>query len=116
MMAKIGREFKEQNLLVSSVDVNEEDHRRIMEFLGVRHRINNDTIPSFRIVTMKGTEPPKRYRPKDTLATEENMRSFVSSYLKGDVDRDYFKEPLPKDWDSKPAKYLTAVNYENQIK
>lgn len=116
MMAKIGKEFKLQDLLVTSVDVVEEDHRRMMEFLGVRHRINNDTFPSMRIVTMRDSEPPTRYRPEDTSVTEENLRYFVTEYLGGRVDRDYFREPLPADWDTKPVKYLTAVNFKEMVK
>jgi len=114
MMAKVGKEFK-QKVLFTSVDVEEEDHRRMVEFLGVRHRINNDTYPTMRIVTMKDSSPPVRFRPADTAVTEENLRGFVSAYVAGDVARDYFNEPLPKDWDSKPAKYLTAVNFKSLI-
>ena len=96
MMAKVGKEFK-QTVLFTSVDVEEEDHRRMVEFLGVRHRINNDTYPTMRIVTMKDSSPPVRFRPEDTSVTEENLRDFVSAYVAGDIGRDYFTEPLPKD-------------------
>merc|ERR1712115_737880 len=110
MMARGGKEFKGQGVLFTSVDVGEEDHRRMVEFLGVRHRINNDTYPTMRIVTMKDDQPPVRYKPGDTSVTEENLREFVGKYLAGEIDREYFREPLPADWDSKAAKYLTAVN------
>eukprot|EP00092_Neocalanus_flemingeri_P016671 GFUD01018034.1.p1 GENE.GFUD01018034.1~~GFUD01018034.1.p1 ORF type:complete len:435 (+),score=155.29 GFUD01018034.1:170-1306(+) len=114
MMSKVGKEFK-QTVLFTSVDVEEEDHRRMVEFLGVRHRINNDTYPTMRIVTMKDSSPPVRFRPEDTAVTEENVREFVSKYVAGEIGRDYFTEPLPKDWDSKPAKYLTAENFQSLI-
>ena len=84
MMAKVGKEFK-QTVLFTSVDVEEEDHRRMVEFLGVRHRINNDTYPTMRIVTMKNSSPPVRFRPEDTSVTEENVRDFVSAYVAGDI-------------------------------
>jgi len=114
MMAKVGKGFKD-TVLFTSVDVEEEDHRRMVEFLGVRHRINNDTYPTMRIVTMKDSSPPVRYRPEDTSVTEENVLDFVTKYVAGEVPRDYFTEPLPKDWDSKPAKYLTAVNFKSLV-
>jgi len=114
MMSKVGKEFK-QTVLFTSVDVEEEDHRRMVEFLGVRHRINNDTYPTMRIVTMKDSSPPIRFRPEDTTVTEENVRHFVNKYVAGEIGRDYFTEPLPKDWDSKPSKYLTAVNFQSLI-
>jgi len=113
MMAKVGRDFKEK-CLFTSVDVNEEDHRRMLEFLGVRHRINNDTFPTMRIVTMKDDKPPTRYRPADTRVTETNLREFVSSYLGGAIEREYFREPVPADWAARPAKYLTAINFREQ--
>jgi len=114
LMAKVGREFKE-NVLFTSVDVNEEDHRRMVEFLGVRNRINNDTFPTVRIITMKDDQPPIRYKPVDNSVNEENLRNFVSQYINGEIKREYFTEPLPKDWESKAAKYLTAVNFRSLI-
>ena len=114
MLAQVGREFKEK-CLFTSVDVEEEDHRRMLEFLGVRHRINNDTFPTMRIVSMKDDQPPIRYRPEDTTVTEDNVRQFVTSYLAGDISREYFTEPLPADWDTKPAKYLTAANFRSLV-
>lgn len=114
LLARVGREFKE-TVLFSSVDVEEEDHRRMVEFLGVRHRINNDTYPTMRIVTMKDDSPPVRYRPADTAVTEDNVRHFVTEYVAGNVAKDYFTEPLPADWDSKPAKYLTAANFRAEV-
>ena len=77
MMARVGKEFRKE-VLFTSVDVGEEDHRRMVEFLGVRHRINNDTLPSMRIVTMRDGGAPVRYRPEDTTVTEENLRDFVT--------------------------------------
>lgn len=114
MMARVGKEFKDK-VLFTSVDVGEEDHRRMVEFLGVRHRINNDTFPSMRIVTMEGSGPPIRYRPEDTSVTEENLKDFVTRYVAGEIPRDYYTEPLPKDWDSNPAKYITAKNFRSLV-
>ena len=48
--------------------------------------------------------------------TEENVRAFVTDYVAGKVKRDYFVEPLPANWDDKPVKYVTAVNYEEFVK
>jgi len=114
MLAKVGKDFR-QNVLFTSVDVGEEDHRRMVEFLGVRHRINNDSLPSMRIVTMKDSGAPVRYRPEDTTVTEDNVREFVTKYVAGEIPREYFTEPLPSDWDSKPAKYLTAINFKSMV-
>jgi len=115
MLSKVGKEFKDKVLFVS-VNVNENDHRRMIEFLGVRHRINNDTFPSMRIVQLPGSAAaPIRYKPDDTTVSEDNVRKFVSDYIDGKVARDYFVEPLPKDWDSKESKYITAVNHNEFI-
>jgi len=109
----IAKDFKNDILFVS-VDVGVEDHRRMVEFLGVRHRINNDTFPTMRIVTMNQQEVNK-FKPEDTTVNEDNIRKFVGDYLEGKVGRHYFKEPLPEDWDKKTVKYLTAVNYEEVV-
>ena len=114
MLRRVGKEFKKQVLFVS-VDVVEEDHRRMIEFLGVRHRINNDTFPTMRIITMKDNSGPVRFRPEDTTVSEENIRTFVSEYISGKVPREYFVEPLPENWDETPVKYLTAVNLKKFV-
>jgi len=109
VMEKVGVEFKDQVIFVS-VDVDVEDHRRMVEFLGIRHRINNDTYPTFRVITMKDSLGPVRFRPKDTTVEEDNLRTFLQQYTQGKVAKDYFVEPLPKDWNDKDVKYLTAMN------
>jgi len=115
MLNRLGKQFKDKVLFVS-VDVNENDHRRMVEFLGVRHRINNDTFPSMRIVELPGTSAaPIRYKPEDTTVSEENINKFVTEYIEGKVDREYFKEPLPADWDAKQVKYLSAVNFNEFV-
>ena len=118
MLGRVAPEFRGSVIFVS-VDVAEEDHRRMVEFLGVRHRINNDTYPTMRIVTMHGGEAsagPVRYRPpKGMSVTEADVRLFVGDYVAGRVPRDYFVEPLPADWDSRPVKYLTAVNLKEVV-
>ena len=40
---------------------------------------------------------------------------FVSRYVAGEIKREYFIEPLPADWDSKAAKYLTAANFRSLV-
>ena len=56
-----------------------------------------------------------RYKPEDTTVSEENIIKFVTEYIEGKVDREYFKEPLPADWDAKPVKYLSAVNFNEFV-
>ena len=47
--------------------------------------------------------------------TEENVKKFVTDYIAGKVPREYFKEPLPADWDKAPVKYVTAVNFNEFV-
>ena len=56
-----------------------------------------------------------RYKPEDTTVSEENISKFVTEYIEGKVDREYFKEPLPADWDAKQVKYLSAVNFNEFV-
>ena len=36
------------------------------------------------------------------------MIKFVTEYIEGKVDRQYFNDPLPADWNANPVKYLTG--------
>jgi len=112
MLKQVGKDFKNDVLFVS-VDVGVEDHRRMVEFLGVRHRINNDTFPTMRIVTMN--PDVNKFKPEDTTVTEDNIRKFVGNYMEGKVARHLFQEPVPKDWDATSVKYLTAVNFNEVV-
>lgn len=81
------------------VDTDEDDHRRVIEFLGLK----GETMPTMRIIQMKEQDIIK-YKPENTDINEENVKKFVEDYLADKVPIHYLTEKLPEDWDQKPVK------------
>lgn len=102
---KVADEFRHKIMFVI-VDTDEDDHRRIIEYLGLK----GEPIPNLRIIQMQ--EDVVKYRPESLEVSEDNLRSFVQDHLDGKVPIHYLKEKLPEDWDKKPVKYLTGENFE----
>merc|ERR1711983_291563 len=73
---KLAADYKGQILFVS-IDTDEEDHKRILEFFGMK----DDELPGMRIIKL--AEDMAKYKPVDGAPTEENIKSFVQSYLDG---------------------------------
>jgi len=100
-----------QKVMFVTVDTNEDDHRRVIEYLGLK----GETFPNMRIVQMK--DDIEKYRPvqgqhDEHSFQEENVQKFVQDYLDGNVPQHYLTEDLPEDWDNKPCKYLTGKNFD----
>merc|ERR1712004_778583 len=70
---KIAKDYKGQLLFVS-IDTDEEDHKRILEFFGMKE----DELPGMRIIKL--AEDMAKYKPVDGSITEENIRAFVGDY------------------------------------
>merc|ERR1711997_1355391 len=94
---KIAKDFKGQLLFVS-IDTDEEDHKRILEFFGMKE----DELPGMRIIKL--AEDMAKYKPADGSLTEENMKSFVGDYLEGKLKQHLLSEDIPEDWDAAPIK------------
>merc|ERR1711962_1207824 len=92
-MAKKLAETEEfyQKVMFVTVDTDEDDHRRVIEYLG-----------------LKGEHDENCFR-------EENVKKFVQDYLDGKVPQHYLTEDLPEDWNSKPCKYLTGSNFDEVV-
>lgn len=80
------------------VDTDEDDHRRVIEFLGLK----DEKLPTMRIIQMQ--EDVIKYKPESTEIEEENIKKFVNDYKDGKVPIHYLTEKLPEDWDSTPVK------------
>ncbi len=109
-MTKLGEEFRNKVMMVT-VDTEEDDHRRIIEFLGLK----GETFPLMRIIQMK--DDIDKYKPVDAydVTNEEDLRNFVQNYLDGKVPQHYLTEDLPEDWDAKPVKILTGKNFDKVV-
>lgn len=106
--------FRNKVMFVT-VDTDEDDHRRVIEYLGLK----GEKMPTMRIIQMK--DDIEKYRVVDgkhdahDLANEENLRTFVQDYLDGKVPQHFLTEELPEDWDKKPVKILTGKNFDEVV-
>jgi protein disulfide-isomerase A1 len=105
-------------LMFLMVDLDEDDHRRVIEYLGLK----NETFPLVRIVQMKSDI--EKYKPLDGVhdnlfeddLNEAEVFKFGKDYLDRKVPRQYLSEKLPKDWNDYPVKMLTGDNFEEVLK
>jgi protein disulfide-isomerase A1 len=97
MIHKLAEDHRNAVMFVV-VDTDEDDHRRVIEFLGLK----DEKMPTMRIIQMK--EDIIKYKPESTDIEEENINKFVKDYVDGKVPIHYLTEKLPEDWDSKPVK------------
>jgi len=99
------KEFKGKVLFVT-IDTNEEDNGRILEFFGMKKA---DT-PNMRLIHL--AEDMQKFKPESAEVSETNIRSFVQSYLDGKLKVDLLSQDEPEDWDKTPVKTLVASRFD----
>jgi protein disulfide-isomerase A1 len=114
MATKVSESYRNKLMFVT-VDTDEDDHRRVIEFLG----LNDETFPTMRIIQMKEdidkyTTIEGEHDPHD-VTNEDNVRKFVQDYMDGKIPQHFLTETLPKDWDKTPTKYLTGKNFDEIV-
>merc|ERR1712080_237777 len=99
MARGIAKDYKGQMLFVT-INTDEEDHKRIMEFFGMEE----SELPSMRIIKLE--EDMSKFKPTSTELSDSNIRAFVKSYLAGELKPHLMSEEIPEDWDKEPVKVL----------
>jgi len=93
-------------MLFVTINTDEEDHKRIMEFFGM----DESELPSMRIIRLE--EDMSKFRPESTELSDDNIRSFIKQYMDGSLKPHLMSQEVPEDWDKKPVKVLVGKNFE----
>lgn len=104
----VAKNFRNQVLFVS-INSDEEDHQRILEFFGMK----KEEVPSMRLIKLE--EDMAKYKPEKPDLTEENIKAFVEKFLKNELKQHLLSQDLPEDWDKTPVKTLVATNFDEVV-
>merc|ERR1711915_478319 len=92
-------------MLFVTVNTDEEDHKRILEFFG----IVDSELPTFRAIRL-GEEMAK-FKPEDDKFDADNVKAFVTDFLEGKLKQHLMSEEIPEDWDKEGVKVLVGKNF-----
>merc|ERR1711976_1084458 len=94
-------------MLFVTINTDEEDHKRILEFFG----IVDSELPTFRAIRL-GEEMAK-FKPEDDKFDTDNVESFVTDFLDGKLKQHLMSEEIPEDWDKEGVKVLVGKNFHD---
>merc|ERR1712012_768192 len=92
-------------MLFVTINTDEEDHKRILEFFG----IVDSELPTFRAIRL-GEEMAK-FKPEDDTFDAANVEKFVTDFLAGNLKQHLMSEEVPEDWDKEGVKVLVGKNF-----
>lgn len=102
----VAKPFREQVLFVT-IDADEDDHQRILEFFGMQ----NKEVPAARLIKLE--EDMAKYKPSIDDLSAESIQQFVQDFLDGKLKQHLLSQDLSEDWDKEPVKVLVASNFDN---
>lgn len=105
---EIAKKYRNEMLFVT-INTDEEDHKRILDFFGME----KEEIPSMRLIRLE--ENMAKYKPAVADLSAENIEKFVQSYLDGELKQHLLSQKLPEDWDKNPVKVLVAANFDEVV-
>lgn len=75
-------------ILFVTINADEEDHQRILEFFGMK----KDEIPAMRIIKM--AEDMSKYKPEKQDFSAEYLKNFVEQFIDGKLKVKFFNQHL----------------------
>jgi len=103
----VAGDYKEKVLFVS-INVDDEDHGRILEFFGMK----KEEVPAARLIRL--ADEMAKYKPTTEVLEGDGsaMKAFVNEFLEGKLKQHLLTQELPEDWDKTPVKVLVASNFD----
>ncbi|CAG9858126.1 unnamed protein product [Phyllotreta striolata] len=102
----VAKPYKDQVLFVT-IDAEDEDHQRILEFFGMSKK----EVPAARLIKLE--EDMAKYKPASDDLTADNIKQFVDDFLAGKLKQHLLSQELPDDWDKEAVKVLVASNFDS---
>ncbi|XP_044734806.1 protein disulfide-isomerase [Chrysoperla carnea] len=106
--SSVAKDFRTQVLFVT-INADEEDHQRILEFFGMK----KEEVPAMRLIKLE--DDMSKYKPESPELTADNIKSFVQGYLDGTLKQHLLSQDLPEDWDKHPVKTLVSSNFDEVV-
>ena len=106
MLKEIATENKGKMLFVT-INTDEEDHKRILEFFAIK----DEELPTFRAIKLG--EDMAKFKPADDTIETANVKSFVGEFLEGKLKQHLMTEDIPEDWDKEGVKILVGKNFHD---
>merc|ERR1711915_990607 len=92
-------------MLFVTINTDEEDHKRILEFFAIKE----DELPTFRAIKLG--EDMAKFKPDNDAIESDNIKAFVGDFLDGKLKQHLMSEDVPEDWDKEPVKVLVGKNF-----
>ncbi|XP_055323750.1 protein disulfide-isomerase [Sitodiplosis mosellana] len=104
----VAKKFRNDVLFVT-INADEEDHKRILDFFGME----KEEVPSMRLIRLE--EDMAKYKPENSELDADNIEAFVQSYIDGKLKQHLLSQKLPEDWDKTPVKTLVSSNFDQIV-
>lgn len=104
----LAKQFRDKVLFVT-INADEEDHQRILEFFGMK----KEEVPAMRLIRLE--DDMAKYKPKTAELSPENIKSFVQDFLDGKLKQHLLSQDLPEDWDKTGVKTLVSTNFDEVV-